>query len=82
MTVQQSVVEIVAQQLGVNAGEIQLTDKFYDDLGADSLDIVELAMRLEDKFGIELDPDTVDNCCTVQSVIEYIDQRVPAEASE
>lgn len=61
MTVQQSVVEIVGQQLGVKVDEIQLTDKFYDDLGADSLDIVELAMRLEDKFSIELDPDTVDN---------------------
>lgn len=82
MNVQQSVVEIVAQQLGVKASEIQMTDKFYDDLGADSLDIVELAMRLEDKFSVELDPETLDNCCTVQALIEHIDQRVPAETSE
>lgn len=82
MNVQQSVVEVVATQMGVTVDKIQLTDKFYDDLGADSLDIVELAMRLEERFNIELDPDQVDNCCTVQAIIDYIDQRVPADTPE
>ena len=62
--------DIVVEQLGVEADEVSIDSTFIDDLGADSLDIVELIMAFEEEFNIEI-PDEIK---TVQDVVTYIDQ--------
>ena len=63
---------IVAEQLGANADEITMGSTFVEDLGADSLDVVELVMALEDEFDMEIDEDEAENISTVGDVVEYI----------
>ena len=63
---------IVAEQLGVNADEITMESTFVEDLGADSLDVVELVMAMEDEFDMEIDEDQAENISTVGDVVEYI----------
>lgn len=63
---------IVAQQLGANADEITMDSTFIEDLGADSLDVVELVMALEDEFDMEIDEDEAENISTIGDVVEYI----------
>ncbi|TZE83384.1 acyl carrier protein [Calorimonas adulescens] len=64
--------EIVAEQLGVESDEITLESSFIDDLGADSLDIVELIMALEEEFDIEIPDEDAEKITTVNDVVEYI----------
>jgi acyl carrier protein len=73
MAVAQKVKEIVAQQLGVN--EEQVTDEasFKDDLGADSLDIVELVMAFEEEFNIEIPDEDAEKVQTVGQAVSYIE---------
>ena len=66
--------DIVVEQLGVKADEITLESTFIDDLGADSLDIVELIMAFEEEFGIEIPDKAAEKIKTVQDVVNYIDQ--------
>ncbi len=66
--------EIVVEQLGVEADEVQMNSTFVDDLGADSLDIVELIMAFEDKFGIEIPDEKAEKIKTVEDVVKYIDE--------
>ena len=66
---------MVVEQLGVEADEVQMTSTFVDDLGADSLDIVELIMAFEDKFSIEIPDEQAEKIKTVQDVVEYIDKQ-------
>lgn len=68
-----SVKKIVAEQLGVDAEDIKPESSFVDDLGADSLDLVELIMALEEKFGIEISDEEAENITTVQQAIDYIE---------
>ncbi|HET9767780.1 MAG TPA: acyl carrier protein [Thermoanaerobaculia bacterium] len=74
--VQEKVKSIIVEQLGVDAEEVTLAASFTDDLGADSLDIVELVMAFEEEFGIEIPDEDAENITTVQDAINYIDQHV------
>ena len=64
--------EIIADKLGVNEEQITLEAKFIDDLGADSLDTVELVMAFEEKFDLEIPDEDAEKITTVQSAIDYI----------
>ncbi|MCC6473961.1 MAG: acyl carrier protein [Burkholderiales bacterium] len=70
--VEQRVKKIVAEQLGVNETEIKSTSSFVDDLGADSLDTVELVMALEEEFETEIPDEEAEKITTVQQAIDYI----------
>ncbi len=64
--------EIIAEQLNVDQGEITESASFKDDLGADSLDLFELVMALEEKFDIEIPTEDLNNIVTVQDIINYL----------
>jgi len=64
--------EIIANQLGVNPDEVTNEASFIDDLGADSLDTVELVMALEEEFGMEIPDDEAEKIKTVGNAIEFI----------
>ena len=64
--------KIVAEQLGVNEAEIKNESSFVDDLGADSLDTVELVMALEEEFGTEIPDEDAEKITTVQQAIDYV----------
>ncbi|MFA6146885.1 MAG: acyl carrier protein [bacterium] len=72
MPVEQRVREIVAEQLERDVNEVTNTASFIDDLGADSLDIVELVMKMEEEFGIEIPDEEAEKIKTVNDVIQYI----------
>ncbi len=74
MSVEERVKGIVAEQLSTGADEIKNESSFIDDLGADSLDTVELVMALEEEFDIEISDDEAENISTVQSAIDYINK--------
>ena len=63
---------IIAEQLGVAEDEIKITSSFIEDLGADSLDIVELVMAMEEEFEVEIPDEEAENIKTVQDAINYI----------
>jgi len=67
---------IVADQLGVGEAEVQMDSTFIDDLGADSLDIVELIMAFEEKFDIEIPDDAAEKIKTVKDAVDYIEKQV------
>ncbi|HTP48570.1 MAG TPA: acyl carrier protein [Casimicrobiaceae bacterium] len=71
-SVEQRVKKIVAEQLGVNEAEIKSESAFVDDLGADSLDTVELVMALEEEFETEIPDEEAEKITTVQQAIDYI----------
>ena len=68
--------QIVSEQLGVKPEEVKPAASFKDDLGADSLDAVELIMTLEEKFGIEISDIDAEMMLTVNDVIKYIEEKV------
>ena len=70
--IEQRVKKIVAEQLGVNEAEIKTESSFVDDLGADSLDTVELVMALEDEFETEIPDEEAEKITTVQQAINYV----------
>ncbi len=71
-SIEQRVKKIVAEQLGVNETEIKNESSFVDDLGADSLDMVELVMALEDEFETEIPDEEAEKITTVQQAIDYV----------
>jgi len=73
--VAQKVKQIIAEQLGVKIEEVTDTASFVDDLGADSLDTVELVMALEEEFGIEIPDEDAEKMTSVGEAIRYIDEK-------
>ena len=71
-TIEQKVKNIIADQLGVGEDEIKPTSSFIEDLGADSLDIVELVMAMEEEFEVEIQDEEAENIKTVQDAVNYI----------
>lgn len=71
-TIEERVKQIVAEQLGVEEGQVTPEASFMDDLGADSLDTVELVMALEEEFDIEISDEDAEKIQTVQNATEYI----------
>ena len=73
MTTFDKVKAIVVEQLVVDAAEVKIDSTFIDDLGADSLDIVELIMAFEEEFNVEIPDDVAEKIKTVKDTVEYID---------
>ena len=70
------VADIIVEQLGITRGEIVPEASFIDDLGADSLDIVELVMAMEEKFDIEIPDDDAEKIQTIGDVFSYVKERL------
>ena len=79
MSVADKVTSIIAEQLGVDTEEVTAQSSFTDDLGADSLDIVELVMAFEEEFGIEIPDEDSEKIAKVQDAIDYIQEHADAE---
>lgn len=75
MAVQDKITEIIVEQLGVKPEEVTPEASFVDDLGADSLDTVELVMALEEEFGIEIPDEDAEKIQTVGDAIRYIEEK-------
>ena len=75
MAVDDKVKTIIAEQLGVKVEEIKVESSFVDDLGADSLDTVELVMALEEEFGIEIPDEDAEKMTTVGEAVKYIETK-------
>lgn len=71
--------EIIVEQLGVDADDVNMESSFIDDLGADSLDIVELIMALEEEFDLEIPDEEAEKFPTVGDVVEYIKEHTDNE---
>jgi len=76
MAVEERIKEIIADQLGVELEKITPEAKFVEDLGADSLDVVELIMAFEEEFGIEIPDEDAEKIQTVGDVINYLKEKV------
>ena len=74
MAVAEKVNSIIVDQLGVDADQVKSEASFTDDLGADSLDIVELVMAFEEEFGIEIPDEDAEKIGTVQDAVSYIEK--------
>ena len=75
-SVEEKVKQIIVEQLGVDEGEVTPTAHFIDDLGADSLDLVELVMAFEEAFEVEIPDEDAEKITTVKDAIEYIQSHV------
>jgi acyl carrier protein len=75
MSVEDRVKSIIVEQLGVDADEVTPDAAFVEDLGADSLDTVELIMAFEEEFGVEISDDEAEKIKRVKDAVEYIDKR-------
>ncbi len=77
-SVEQKVKEIICEQLGVSEEEVTSEASFIEDLGADSLDIVELVMALEEEFGLDIPDEDADKMKTVGDAMSYLKQHATA----
>ncbi len=75
MMIFDTVKKLIADQLSVDENEITESSSIQDDLGADSLDVVDLVMALEDEFSIEIPEDQVENIKTVGDIVKYIEDK-------
>ena len=73
--IEEQVKKIIVAHLGIDESKVMPDSKFIDDLGADSLDTVELVMAFEEKFGIEIPDDAAEAIQTVQNAIDYIQNK-------
>ncbi|MGD2168944.1 MAG: acyl carrier protein [Chlamydiota bacterium] len=80
MSVDQEVVDIIVEQLGVDAEEVTAEKSFVEDLNADSLDLTELIMTFEERFGFEISEEDAEKLKTVGDVVQYIEARKAANA--
>jgi len=78
-TVAEKVKSIIVEQLGVEADEVTSDASFIEDLGADSLDIVELVMAFEEEFGIEIPDEDAEKIAKVNDAVSYIEQHSEAK---
>jgi acyl carrier protein len=78
MSVEERVKSIIVEQLGVDADEVTADASFVEDLGADSLDQVELIMAFEEEFGVEISDDEAEKIRKVKDAVEYIEKRAKA----
>ena len=78
MAIEEKVKEIIVEQLGVEAGQVTEQAKFVDDLGADSLDTVELVMALEEEFSLEIPDEDAEKITSVGDAINYIKENQKA----
>ncbi len=74
--IEKKVIKIIAEKLGIDEEEVKPEASFIDDLGADSLDIVELVMELEEEYGIEIPDEDAEKIKTVQDAINYIKEKI------
>lgn len=79
-SIEEKVKEIICEQLGVGAEEVTPEASFIEDLGADSLDIVELVMALEEGYGIEISDEDAEKIRTVKDVVTYIEGHKPEDS--
>jgi acyl carrier protein len=75
MSVEEKVRDIIVEQLGVSPDEVKLDSAFVEDLGADSLDLTELIMAMEEEFGTEIDDDDAQKMMTVKDAVNYIQSK-------
>jgi acyl carrier protein len=75
MSVEQKVKQIIVEQLGVDEAQVDASASFVDDLGADSLDIVELVMAFEEAFGIDIPDEDAEKITTVKQAVDYIEAK-------
>ena len=76
--IEEKIKEIISKQLGVSSADIQEEKSFVEDLGADSLDTVELVMAFEEAFGIEIPDEDAEKIVRVKDAIEYINKKKPS----
>lgn len=76
VSVEERVKKIIVEQLGLDEEEVASDSSFVEDLGADSLDTVELVMAFEEEFGIEIADEDAEKILTVQNAIDYIKERI------
>jgi len=76
VSVFEKMVELIVEKLGVEPGEVTPEASFIDDLGADSLDIVELIMDIEDEFDLEIPDEEAENITTVKQAVDYIEKNI------
>jgi acyl carrier protein len=72
MSIENEVIDIVVEQLGVDRNDVDLSKSFLEDLNADSLDLTELIMTFEERFGFEISEEDAEKLKTVGSVVDYI----------
>jgi len=75
MTIEEKVIKLVMEQLDVTREQCVLEASFIDDLGADSLDIVELLMEMEEAFGVEIADEELEKIRTIKDVIDFLKQK-------
>ena len=75
-SIEERVKDIVIEQLGLDRDKVSLESKFADDLGADSLDTVELVMALEEEFDIEIPDEDAEKITTLREAVSYVEQHV------
>ena len=75
MSTEKKIIQIVAEQLGLSEDEVQRDAALIDDLGADSLDVVELVMALEEEFEMEIPDEDAEKIVKVSDIIDYVKQR-------
>lgn len=75
-TVLERVSKVIVDRLGVDESEVKLEASFRDDLGADSLDVVELVMELEDEFDMEISDEDAEKIATVGNAVSYIESKI------
>ena len=75
MTLEERVIKLVMEQLDVTSEQCVLEASFIDDLGADSLDIVELLMEMEEAFGVEIADEELEKISTIKDVVDFLKQK-------
>ena len=74
--IENRVIQKVSEQLGLNAEDVKVDSKFVDDLGADSLDLVELTMSFEEEFGIEIPDEDLPSLVDIGAIAKYINEKL------
>jgi acyl carrier protein len=79
-SIQTRVMKAVVKEFGIDDEDVRLESRLQEDLGADSLDVVQLAMELEEEFNLEIHDDDTKALATVQDIVDYIERRCAARA--